>query len=98
MAMGTRMKTAMSAWMFFKGVLMIAITVVGLLCGLAVFRRVRVVWVVVEVVYVGRGPGQIRAAASVELIGSPYVCMGGCTALPVIALPLKYELMCETTF
>ena len=51
--MGTGMKTAMSAWMFFKRVLMIAITVVGLLCGLAVFRRVRVVWVV-EVVCVGR--------------------------------------------
>ena len=50
--MGTGMKTAMSAWMFFKRVL-IAITVVGFLCGLAVFRRVRVVWVVVEVVYVG---------------------------------------------
>ena len=54
MVMGTGMKTAMSAWMFFKRVLMIVITVVGLLCGLAVFRRVRVVWVVVEVVYVGR--------------------------------------------
>ena len=54
MVMGTGMKTAMSAWMFFKRVLMIAITVVRLLCGLAVFRRVRVVWVVVEVVYVGR--------------------------------------------
>ena len=54
MAMGTGMKTAMSAWMVFKWVLMIAITVVGLLCGLAVFRRDRVVWVVVEVVYVGR--------------------------------------------
>ena len=80
-----RMKINCSlAWMFFKGVLMIAITVVGLLCGLAVFRRVRVVWVMVEVVYIGRGPGQIRAAASVELISSPCVYMGGCTALPVI--------------
>ena len=54
MVIGTGMKTAMSAWMFFKRVLMIAITVVRLLCGLAVFRRVRVVWVVVEVGYVGR--------------------------------------------
>ena len=54
MVMGTGMKTVMSAWMFFKRVLMIAITVVRLLCGLAVFRRVRVVWVVVEVAYVGR--------------------------------------------
>ena len=55
MVMGTGVKTAMSAWMFFKRVLMIAITVVRLLCGLAVFRRVRVVWVVVEVVCVDRG-------------------------------------------
>ena len=51
MAMGIVMKIAMSAWMFFKRVLMIAITVVRLLCGLPVFRRDRVVWVVV---YVGR--------------------------------------------
>ena len=33
---------------------MIAIAVVGFLCGLAVFGRVRVVWVVVEIVYVGQ--------------------------------------------
>ena len=37
MVMRTGMKTAMSAWMFFERVLMIAIAVVGLLCGLAVF-------------------------------------------------------------
>ena len=55
MVMGTGMKTV-SAWEFFEWVLMIGVAVVGLLGGIAVFGRVRVVWVVVEVVYlyVGR--------------------------------------------
>ena len=46
----------MSAWMFFKRVLMIARTVVRLLCGLPVFRRDRVVWVVVYSTLGGTGP------------------------------------------
>ena len=78
MAMGTGMKTAMIAWMVFKRVL-ITIAVVGLLCGLPVFRSSCgvgcggscVLWA---------GLGQIRAAAGVELVGSPYVCMGAFAA------------------
>ena len=99
MVMGTGVKTAMFAWMFFKRVLMIAITVVGLLCGLAVFRRDRrgvgcggscVRWA---------GLGQIRAAAGVELVGSLYAwALSRLHGLLIIALLLKYELMCETTF
>ena len=73
---------------------MIAIAVVGLLCGLAVFGRVRVVWVVMEVVHVGRdwvgyGPQQVWNGLVHHMHGR----LRGCTGPPVIALPLKYELI-----
>ena len=88
MVMGTGVKTAMSAWMFFERVL---IAVVGLVCGL-VFGRVRVVWVVVK----------FRKLCTLGGTGSNTGCnrrgmgghLGGCTGPPVIELPLKYELMC----
>ena len=56
-------------------------------------------WVVVEVVYVGRD--WVRYGLQQVwnwLVHHMHGRLRGCTGPPVIALPLKYELMCETTF
>ena len=66
------------------------------------FGRVRVVWVVVEVVYYDStltGLGRIRAATGVEWVGSPYAwAPSRLHRVTCNSTTAKYELMRETTF